>query len=48
MAFLFVLAAGKARLPRNMSSFGADSKYGFDEGFSVFAPVTVESDMEFD
>ena len=38
-----------ARLPRNTSSFGADSKYGFDESsYSVFSPVSVESDMEFD
>ena len=42
-------AEQQARLPRNTSSFGADSKYGFDESnFSVFSPFSVESDMEFD
>ena len=42
-------AAEHARMPRNMSSFGADCKYGFDEdSYSVFSPVSVESDMEFD
>ena len=42
-------AAEHVRMPRNMSSFGADSKYGFDEAnYSVFSPVTVECDMEFD
>ena len=43
------VAAEHVRMPRNMSSFGADSKYGFDEAsYSVFSPVSVESDMEFD